>query len=53
MLFLQGDRDEFAELKLLQPLIERLGPRATLKLFADADIRVQLLDAIAHWVETI
>jgi predicted alpha/beta-hydrolase family hydrolase len=68
MLFLQGDRDEFAELKLLQPLIEQLGPRATLKLFADADhsfhvrkrsgqtdsdIRVQLLDAIAHWLETI
>ena len=68
MLFLQGDRDEFADLKLLQALIQKLGPRATLKLFADADhsfhvrkrsgqtdadIRVHLLDALAHWVETI
>ena len=37
MLFLQGMRDDLADLQLLQPLIERLGDRATLKLFADAD----------------
>jgi predicted alpha/beta-hydrolase family hydrolase len=37
MLFLQGTRDELAELSLLEPLIARLGKRATLKLFADAD----------------
>jgi len=37
MLFLQGTRDDLADLQLLQPLIERLGKRATLKLFADAD----------------
>src|SRR5437773_3002250 len=37
MLFLQGTRDEFANLELLQPLAERLGARATLKLFPDAD----------------
>ena len=65
MLFLQGDRDEFADLKLLQPLIEKLGPRATLKLFHDADhsfhvrkssgqtdydIQAQMLDTIAAWI---
>ncbi|MGH8122943.1 MAG: alpha/beta family hydrolase [Rudaea sp.] len=35
--FLQGTRDELAHLRLLQPLLERLGARATLALFADAD----------------
>jgi predicted alpha/beta-hydrolase family hydrolase len=37
MLFLQGSRDEFGQLDLLQPLIARLGSRATLHLFSDAD----------------
>src|SRR5688572_9221777 len=37
MLFLQGTRDEFADLRLLEPLGEQLGPRATLKLFQEAD----------------
>ena len=37
MLFLQGSRDELAALDLLQPLIRRLGERATLTLFDDAD----------------
>jgi len=32
MLFLQGTRDEFAQLDLLRPVVERLGPRATLHL---------------------
>ena len=65
MLFLQGTRDEFANLQLLQPLCERLGARATLKLFPDADhsfhvpartgrkdseVRDELLDALADWI---
>jgi hypothetical protein len=65
MLFLQGDRDEFANLNLLQSLIEKLGPRATLKLFRDADhsfhvrkssgqtdsdVQAQMLDTIADWI---
>jgi uncharacterized protein len=65
MLFLQGTRDEFAQLDLLQPICQRLGPRATLKLFPDADhsfhvpartgrkdsdIRTEVLDTIASWV---
>jgi predicted alpha/beta-hydrolase family hydrolase len=66
MLFLQGTRDELAELELLQPLIGRLGARATLKLLPDADhsfhvpartgrkdaeVRAEMLDALATWVE--
>src|SRR5882724_4276121 len=37
MLFLQGDRDEFADVKLLQPVVKRLGERATLHLVEDGD----------------
>ena len=37
MLFLQGSRDDLASLDLLRPLVKRLGKRATLELFADAD----------------
>jgi hypothetical protein len=37
MLFLQGTRDELAQLSLLGPLIERLGARASSKLIAEAD----------------
>src|SRR5215469_16008457 len=37
MLFLQGSRDEFAELGLLQPLVQKLGACATLKLFDEAN----------------
>src|SRR6478672_11672842 len=37
MLFLQGSHDALADTKLMQALIKRLGTRATLKLFQDAD----------------
>lgn len=37
MLFLQGTRDELADLQLLQPVMKELGPLATLALFDDAD----------------
>ena len=68
MLFLQGTRDALADLALLQPLVERLGKRATLKLFQDADhsfhvpartgrkdpeVRREMLDALAAWIETV
>jgi len=68
MLFLQGTRDEFAELGLLRPLVERLGARAMLKLFEDADhsfhvparagrkdsdVRTEMLDALANWLEKV
>src|SRR6516165_2288409 len=37
MLFLQGTGDELAELPLLQSIVARLGARATLQLFEEAD----------------
>jgi predicted alpha/beta-hydrolase family hydrolase len=37
MLFIQGARDALAERGLLESLVSRLGPRATLHLVADAD----------------
>jgi len=64
MLFLQGTRDEFAELALLEPLCAGLGARVTLKLFPDADhsfhvparsgrrdadVRAEIMDTIAGW----
>jgi Predicted hydrolase of the alpha/beta-hydrolase fold len=68
MLFLQGTRDEFANLDLLQPLCKKLRPRATLKLVQDADhsfhvpartgrkdaqVREELLDIMAEWMEAL
>jgi len=65
MLFLQGTRDELAELTLLRPVIERLGARATLQLSEGADhsfhvrrdsgttdaaVQAALVDAIAAWI---
>src|SRR5207244_4512639 len=64
MLFLQGDRDEFANLKLLKPVVSGLGERATLHLVeggdhsfhvlkrsgrTDAEVMGELVDAIAAW----
>ena len=37
MLFLQGDRDRLADLDLLEPLVARLGERATLHVEPSAD----------------
>ena len=37
MLFLQGTRDTFADLKLLRPICEKLEPRATLHVIDNAD----------------
>ena len=37
MLFLQGTRDTFADLKLLRPVCAKLGPRTTLHVIETAD----------------
>lgn len=37
MLFLQGSRDRLADLALLEPVVERLGPRAAFHVVEDAD----------------
>src|SRR3989454_8049715 len=64
MLFLQGTRDDFADLKLLKPLVQRLGQRATLHLVeggghsfhvlkrsgrADADVLEERTAAVEEW----
>jgi predicted alpha/beta-hydrolase family hydrolase len=43
MLFLQGDRDEFADLTLLRPVVKRLGERATLHLIQGGDHSFKVL----------
>jgi predicted alpha/beta-hydrolase family hydrolase len=68
MLFLQGSRDQLADLSLLKPLVKRLGQSAVLQVFPDADhsfhvparsggndaeIRDRIADGIAAWVEDI
>ena len=68
MLFLQGTRDELATLDLLNPVVDGLGPNATLELFDDADhsfhvrarsgrtdaqVREAMLDATVAWMATI
>ena len=37
MLFLQGTRDDLADLSLLQPICKKLGPLATLHILEGAD----------------
>jgi uncharacterized protein len=68
MLFLQGTRDTLASLEQLEPLCKRLGSRATLRLFADADhsfhvpmrtgrkdaqVLDDVLDALSAWLESV
>ena len=66
MLFLQGARDAFAEPEFLNPLMKKLGGRATLCLLRDADhsfhvparsvvndaeTNAEMLAALASWVK--
>jgi predicted alpha/beta-hydrolase family hydrolase len=68
MFFLQGTRDDFAQLDLLESLCKQLAAHATLKLFEDADhsfhvpartgrtdseVRAELLDALTGWIENV
>ena len=68
MLFLQGSRDALADLTLLRPVVDKLGDRASLRIFddadhsfhvparsgrRDADVRRELLDALAAWILTV
>lgn len=68
MLFLQGTRDELANLELLEPLTVRLGSGATLKRIEgadhsfhvlarsgrkDSDVLHELARTIAEWVRTL
>jgi len=64
MLFLQGSRDSLAELRLLEPVVKNLKPRATLHVVKDADhsfhvparsgrndgeVMDEILDAFVAW----
>jgi len=66
MLFLQGTRDALADIALMGKLVANLGERATLVTIADGDhsfrvpartgrsdedVRVEMLDAFAAWIE--
>lgn len=68
MLFLQGTKDEFAQLDLLRPTVERLGASARLHLIEeadhsfhvpartgrkDSDVREELLDTLAAWIDDL
>jgi len=68
MLFLQGTRDALADLTLLEPIVKRLGARATLEVFDDADhsfhvpartgrkdaeVMADLLDRMARWIQAL
>jgi predicted alpha/beta-hydrolase family hydrolase len=68
MLFLQGTHDELASVELLEPVVARLGARAQLRLFEEADhsfhvparsgrkdgeVRGALLDTLADWIGTV
>jgi predicted alpha/beta-hydrolase family hydrolase len=68
MLFLQGDRDEFAQLDLLQSVVNKLGTLATLKLFPDTDhsfhvpartgrkdpeVRSELVAFMQNWIVSV
>jgi len=68
MLFLQGTRDALAEPALIQPLVARLGSRATLRLLEDADhsfhvpartgrsdahVRTTMLTDLSAWAESV
>jgi len=43
MLFLQGTRDDFADVKLLRPVVKRLGERATVQLIEGGDHSFKVL----------
>jgi predicted alpha/beta-hydrolase family hydrolase len=65
MLFIQGTRDEFAELNLLEPVVKRLGALPTLHLVQhgdhslhvparsgrkDAEVMDEVLDTFVRWI---
>ena len=68
MLFLQGTRDALAMPDQIEPLCKALGPRATLRLFADGDhsfrvpkrsgradheVTAEMIDTLAEWIDDL
>lgn len=67
-MFLQGSRDKLADLDVLESLVMKIRACATLKLLLeadhsfhvgartgrkDADVRAEMLDALAGWIENV
>ena len=68
MMFIQGSRDQLADLSLLQSVIGRLGTRAILRLFqgadhsfhvparggrSDSEIMAEIAAALTGWIEVV
>ena len=68
LLFIQGTRDALAELALLREVVANLGPKATLRLFEDADhsfhvrkscgltdtqVQSSIIDTVATWIDRV
>ncbi|HYC35250.1 MAG TPA: alpha/beta family hydrolase [Usitatibacter sp.] len=68
MLFLQGTRDELAQMELLRPVVGSLGERATLRTFEaadhsfhvpartgrqDAEVMREMVQAAAEWMRVV
>lgn len=68
MLFLQGTRDELAEMSLVEPVVSRLGARATLRKIEGADhsfhvlarsgrndreVLDEMLNAFSSWLDAL
>jgi predicted alpha/beta-hydrolase family hydrolase len=68
MLFFQGTRDQFADLNLLRPVLEKLGAKTTLHVVntadhsfhmlqragkTDAEVLRELAQSLASWAQTI
>jgi predicted alpha/beta-hydrolase family hydrolase len=68
MLFLQGTKDEFADLELLKPVAKKLGKQATLHLIPEAnhafhvpaksgrkdgDVMAEMADTLASWTDAL
>jgi len=68
MLFLQGTRDGLADIGLMRKLVQALGKRATLVPIQDGDhsfhvpartgrndaeVRIEVLNALANWIEAV
>jgi predicted alpha/beta-hydrolase family hydrolase len=68
MLFIQGTRDAFGKLDLLQDVVQEIGERATLHLIEEGDhsfkvpkrvgrtegeITQEILDTLTRWLRTL
>ena len=68
MLFMQGTRDQLADLQLMQALAQRLGERATLETIEEADhsfhvpartgrkdaeVRNEMMDTMTNWITNL